>query len=270
MPYSPTSSRQTPPSGSKGAARWRDGFSLIELLAVVAIILILLSLLLPMVGKLRERSYRAVCFSNMKNLQAGYNIAVTDRNGSLPSSDTGSGYGLTNPDDWWVSSQDIRIGAVWPYLKNEKVYTCPSYPIPARDYLKRHYSLSVRIGSVAGGSADALRTLSQVYRPSRTHVFMEEYDNRSVAIGPSPGALDGYVVARGGQWIDCPPTWHDMGAQFSYMDGHAEYHHWIGPKMRTVNCYNWFYGQYGQYWPTTPLDTDDWNWIIAGVNNAYP
>ena len=243
---------------------------MVELLAVVTIIMIMLVLLLPLSGKLRERANRAECFSNMRSLQAGYNLSVSDRDGQLPSSDTGPAYGLNNSNDWWVSAQRIDVGAVWPYVRSAKAYTCPSYPRPARFFLKRHFSLSVRIGSRAGGVDDALRRYSEVFSPARTHVFIEEYDNRSEAIGPSPGALDGYVVARDGRWVDCPPVWHDMGAQFTYLDGHAEFRSWVGPKMRTVDVYEWFYSQNSQYWPTTPKDTEDWKWMLDGVLIAYP
>lgn len=243
-------------------------FTLIELLAVIAIILLLVSLLIPAAFALRGKSSRSVCMSNMRQLQLGYNLATMDRNGRLPSSDTSSGYGKPE-GDWWTGTSDLTLGCVWPFVKNAALYSCPSYPVPAREQLKRHYSLSTRIGSTSGGTAYELAAMSQVKRPSRTHVLIEEYDNRSVASGPSPGAVNGFLIGLTGSMIDCPPTWHDMGANFSFLDGHVEYRHWIGPKMRTVDCYTWFYGQYAQNWPTTAADADDWFYMISGVTNAF-
>ena len=249
-----------------GWKRGVAGFTLIELLAVIAVILILVSLLLPALNLLRIKSNRDICASNMRQLQIGFNLSTMDRNGILPSSDTSAGYGKPE-SDWWTGTSDLSLGVVWPFVKNANVYACASYPEPARTMLKRHYSISTRIGSTSWGAGQELRSMSNVKSPSRTHVFIEEYDNRTVASGPSPGAMNGYAIDS--RMVDCPATWHDMGANFSYLDGHVDYRKWIGPKMRTVDCYTWFYGQYAQTWTGTPGDNDDWNFMLAGYTNAW-
>lgn len=64
-------------------------FTLIELLLVVAIIGVLASLLLPVLGKARETARQAVCKSNQSNLYKAYYLHVDD------------GYeGFTGADDW--------------------------------------------------------------------------------------------------------------------------------------------------------------------------
>lgn len=64
----------------------KKNFTLIELLVVVAVMGILVSMLLPAIGKAREASYNAVCKSNLKQLC--YLAATTslDIDGDSPSS----------------------------------------------------------------------------------------------------------------------------------------------------------------------------------------
>jgi prepilin-type N-terminal cleavage/methylation domain-containing protein/prepilin-type processing-associated H-X9-DG protein len=64
--------------------RSRPAFSLIELLVVIGIIAVLLGLLLPAFGRVREQSRRAVCAANLRNLGAAVMKYATENNGKLP------------------------------------------------------------------------------------------------------------------------------------------------------------------------------------------
>ena len=58
--------------------------ALIELLIVVGIIGILVTLLMPSLGKARKQAHIAVCLSNQHQLGVGINMLVRDNNGSYP------------------------------------------------------------------------------------------------------------------------------------------------------------------------------------------
>ena len=64
--------------------------------------------------------------------------------------------------------------------------------------------------------------------------------------------------------------WHDLGAYFSFLDGHVDYRKWKGPKMTTVNVYTWAHVTDGANWPGTDAgDQDDFAYITGGVTNGY-
>ncbi|MEI8195858.1 MAG: prepilin-type N-terminal cleavage/methylation domain-containing protein [Phycisphaerae bacterium] len=62
----------------------RGGFTLIELLVVVAIIALLISILLPSLGKARERARTVSCASNLRQFGFQFGYYTNDWNGQLP------------------------------------------------------------------------------------------------------------------------------------------------------------------------------------------
>ena len=72
----------------------RTGFTLVELLVVVAIIVSLLALLLPALEKAMERGNRAACAGNLRQQFVAWSAYATDFNDQLPANDFW--YGLGN------------------------------------------------------------------------------------------------------------------------------------------------------------------------------
>ena len=63
---------------------WRRGFTLVEMLSVVAVLALLLALLLPSLARARETSRRMVCLSNLHQQQAAAVAFGTDKARRLP------------------------------------------------------------------------------------------------------------------------------------------------------------------------------------------
>ena len=88
----------------------KKGFSLIELLMVIAIIAILAALLLPAVSRAKTRSLRMVCVNNLRQIAVGIHLYAGDNQDSLPGpllTGIQSGYSRSTGND-----------SLWPRLGN--------------------------------------------------------------------------------------------------------------------------------------------------------
>ena len=203
------------------------GFTLIELLAVIALIVLLMSLLLPVMSGAREKGYRAVCVANQRQLNLAMTHYAGDHEGELP----GSGTGVFPDIDWVVmnSSTDslhaVTNGSLWKYIVDERAYRCPIFP-PQPTYYYRTYSMNNFVGGQSGWGWDsnaAAKTIGLVPRPSQTISFLEEPDPRKYLMGSWIAYAD---VANINSWVDPVGFWHAQGCNMSFVDGHVEYWKW--------------------------------------------
>lgn len=60
------------------------GFTIVELLCVIAIIAVLASMLMPTFGKMTERANNLKCQNNLRQIGAAANLAANDHNNTFP------------------------------------------------------------------------------------------------------------------------------------------------------------------------------------------
>jgi len=96
-------------------------FTIIELLVVISIIVILVSILLPALGKAKAVAYRTSCAGNLKNVSWAMLEYTTDNNSSfIPVSYlAGLGWEPGVLEGVWTWGVGFRDGL---YVKNNKIY----------------------------------------------------------------------------------------------------------------------------------------------------
>ncbi len=104
------------------------GFTLIELLVVIAIIAILAAILFPVFARARENARRISCISNLKQIGLGLLQYVQD----YDEQNTRQWYGANSgPSDApGAGSRYKWMDAIFPYVKSEQLFNCPSHSLP--------------------------------------------------------------------------------------------------------------------------------------------
>jgi len=112
----------------------RKGFTLIELLVVIGIIALLLAILLPSLGKAKERAKQTVCKANLKGTGIAIRLYLNDyddRTYIYTVYNAGNGYGWLDPATGLEQNPDTRDtywGLVYnDYTKTPKIFSCPSF-----------------------------------------------------------------------------------------------------------------------------------------------
>ncbi len=107
----------------------RRAFTLIELLAVIAIIGILAALLLPALSKAKNQAGKVTDLNNLKQIMVAMDLYAADDADVLPSANWDAGGGslpgwLYTPGG--AVNFDLKSGQLWPTLHDARIFVCPN------------------------------------------------------------------------------------------------------------------------------------------------
>jgi len=234
----------------------RRGFTLLELMVVIAIIALLVALLLPSVQKAWEQARLVKCESNLKQLTIAYTLYARDNQDALlnPDSTTAQPGFPANISDGQV------ILPLYNYAHVTGVFHCPNDD--------RDGAISYSINDYLAGTFDTYPShavhSTEITDGSRVFVFIEEMNLNPKSANNSGGfSLTPYPSPI---WVrHFPAILHGPGTCMSFLDGHCDYYRWSDPRTLTLSAVSTTV----QY-PSTPGNPDLVELQALGGDTAAP
>jgi prepilin-type N-terminal cleavage/methylation domain-containing protein len=230
----------------------KKAFTLIELLVVISVIVILLGILVPALGRAREFGRRTKCLSNLRLLQLAWIMYAENNDEDLVNGEIFRGEPGTNSSilnhiygtpwngcdydsvphnnealDKNIQIQGIQAGTLYPFVGNVNAYHCPN----GFHGFIRTYSIVAtmngdhRPSNPGGNDFDPSLLLLRISNrldiknPASQMVFID------IGLASVGSLLFPYAEES---WRGWPPCQHVDGNTFSFADGHAEFWKWQG------------------------------------------
>ena len=235
----------------------RRGFTLVEMLVVIAVMAVLMSLLLPGLKAARENARRVQCSVNAKQLMLSSILYSGDYKGTVPYGfyfDVGAdaqysfygvvrremyvNYGANRPTLWWCPDARPRNNPTMSALYFTEGWMTGSTTLAGTPSATQITVNGVTVeyganrdqtgyGYFAGPGRGFTGTLADTYQMAVMKRFDDSKDAANRIVWGDPLQTPGSNNAGGGVWKQ-PANTHDkdgdcvpVGANFSFADGHA-------------------------------------------------
>lgn len=180
----------------------REAFSLMEILASVAIIAILAALIAPLAGRMTEQATRAKCVSNQRQVFLGVSSYATDHSSEVPSVRAAAQQEETYQGRIYNDETYGALLLLYPgYISDKRVFVCPS----DKESNRRRWE------------ADQMTGLYTSYFAYRDLDSNGDRVRRFIATDPNyAGRLPLFGDAA-------RSNFHKTGYNVTFMDGHTEF-----------------------------------------------
>jgi prepilin-type N-terminal cleavage/methylation domain-containing protein len=210
------------------------GFTLIELLVVIAIIAILAALLFPMFANAKDAAKRSTCTSNLKQLGLALQSYADTYNGNYPPArvEYHWPWGDWNDDNPVYGNGTLGLRAVEPYVKNKKVFFCPSNAFfSTPPYWTNNHSYWA--GYSYWGNYVNFYGLTRVQIAVNVGQYPFSLLMSDIVVTTDTGGAHAFNSH--------PPKALPMGGAYLYNDGHVKWKWWKEMKLLTTKEHVNFY-----------------------------
>ena len=217
------------------ATRQSKGFTLMEILVVIAIILVLAAIAFPVINTIGNRKHQAVAMNNMRQLGSAAGSYSAQNDGELPAEDakgTDTWASAAKPENakaWYnalpviLSQKSVAQYATTPqsYYSKENILFLPGAKYPETDKKLTAPLFAIAINTKLqrkSETGEKSARMSQISNPVRTVLFLEQgIKGETKAMKQQPG----YDSSPKGSAKSFVARYNGFGV-ITFLDGHAE------------------------------------------------